>query len=163
MGTLSEKENLIFRRSMRQPSTGPALRARAGRHGATGPLGQASSATSPTASGAFSRTSSGIMPGVVRRAYATVHAVLYFWYGFLPIQQVSMNSCHLVLVRETLEIQYFSAVFDLWNVSAFSTQLYWRASPRREKRMKGGENEGRKRRNTYIFTYSNNATHRNIC
>ena len=50
--------------------------------------------------------------GTHRRAYATVHAILCFWCGFLSSHQVSMNSCQLVLRGDSLVDQYLSAMFS---------------------------------------------------
>ena len=49
---------------------------------------------------------------------------------FYGMKKQSPNSRHLVLHGDTLSGQYFCAVLRVRNVSAFSIQLYWRASPR---------------------------------
>ena len=64
---------------------------------------------------------------VVRKAHAKNHAVFIFG---CPTHPAPVNSCNLFLHSDTLVGQYFSAMLCLWNVSAFSIQLSWRASPR---------------------------------
>ena len=69
-------------------------------------------------------------------ARLTVHAVLYFFVRVFVHPKgndeliFNYYSCHFVPRGDTLAMPYFSAVLRVWNVTAFSIQLYWRAWPR---------------------------------